>query len=87
MRCESLARSLLGTYRVSDALLGVGTMAIDVLDKVSVPRSPQNSLGGREERWDWLPRGGLGWWEGREGFLEEVQLFSMYLLRPAICRH
>lgn len=40
VRCESSARSLLSVCYVSGALLGVGNMAIDVLDKVRVPRSP-----------------------------------------------
>lgn len=35
---------------MSAALLGVGNMAIDVIDKVCVLRSPQNSLDGQGVR-------------------------------------
>lgn len=90
------ARSLLRTDCVSGTLLGVGNMAVDMIDKVHALRSPENRPDGQGDSDGMVagrsleagvPQVGLRWWEVREGFLEEVISLTMYLSAPVLHQH
>lgn len=71
-------------------------MAVDMTDNVHALISPENRPDEQGDS-DGMVAGrsleagvsqvGLGWWEVREGFLEEVISLSMYLSAPILHQH